>query len=93
MVEFKRPRVRSLQIETHFGGFSAHCGCANKIYADVEEMIKDITEYLRDPDSVEEQWRQANRKRPLIDEGAGESLGPQRGMGPTQEVANIERRR
>lgn len=87
MVNFIRPRVRNLQIETHFGGFSVYCGCINKIYTDVEEMIKDVTEYLRDPDHVEEQWRQTKRKQPSITEPGADTGG---GMKPVR-ITDTER--
>lgn len=53
--------IRTLIIETLLNGFTVQCGCQRLAYTSTEEMLKDIGDYLKDPEATE--------KRILIEKG------------------------
>lgn len=75
-MEFKSQPMRTIEIRaTANNGFIVNVGCTNFAYTSKNKMIEDLTEYIRDPQAVEEEY---NKHHKAYDECAPErprSLG------------------
>lgn len=70
-MEFAINLVKNIEIKTTGNAaFLVHVGCQYFAYTDVEKLIADLSEYLRDPVGVEEQY---NKHFKAYDECASES--------------------
>ena len=68
--------IRTLTIETLLNGFTVQCGCQRLAYTSTEKMLKDIGDYLKDPEATERRIlveKGFNRKHTLGDQPAQDS--------------------
>ena len=80
MINFSKKMQSSIYItSSHNDGFIIECGCAKLVYTDVDELIKDLNDYLKNPEEVETAYNIAlnkigNRPATRIDADAGANI-------------------
>lgn len=63
--------IRALKIETLLNGFTVQCGCQRLAYTSTKELLKDLGDYLKDPEATEKRIlveKGFNRKHTLADQ-------------------------
>ena len=88
-MEFAANVIMPRHIEIKTTGNAAylvHVGCQYFAYTDVEKLIADLSEYLRDPKGVEEQY---NKHFKDYDERAPERVGSQSSTSSPMEHAFV----
>lgn len=65
-MRFHRAFQRDINISAACnGGFIAQMGCCMRVYSSAGALISDLQEYLADPDAVERQYLDFDKRRPL----------------------------
>lgn len=74
-MEFASNPMRQIEIRTTAnGGYLVHVGCTYFAYEDKEKLIKDLSEYIRDPEAVEKEYNKHHKAYDEV-ERAPRSLG------------------